>query len=255
MFHAFRHHRVVVERIAELNEMEYDHLRDIEPVSARARDKAMHFLSRRPDLTNGMSVAATPDGGIVMDFIRNGREYLVKIESKGNISIIAGTDGENRTPVSIMSRGIDRDFLQELAEEIPDPLSPEVQRGEGAYQSPVPGFISGGNLSKDKIFEITTDGGQLIGVKNKHTKYGFDLTCFSAPEGAAITVDTIDDVAREMASQGHKVLMARRFNGTRIVSLHDISVFPTSIIKKAKLPSGCRLSELQEVAARRALRS
>jgi len=141
LFHAFRHHRVVVERIAELNEMEYDHLRDIEPVSARARDKAMHFLSRRPDLTNGMSVAATPDGGIVMDFIRNGREYLVKIESKGNISIIAGTDGENRTPVSIMSRGIDRDFLQELAEEIPDPLSPEVQRGEGAYQSPVPGCV------------------------------------------------------------------------------------------------------------------
>jgi hypothetical protein len=246
LFHAFKHHRAVVGRIAELNEMEYDLRSDVEPVSARAYDKAMHLLAWRPDLTNGMSVSAASEGGLLLDLIRNGREYVIRIEPKGAVSIHAGTDGANKSPVSIMSRSIDREFLLELDLEIPDPLRIMEGANDRHYHPPVPGLISAGDFARDKVFSVTTDFGDLIGFKNQSTPHGFDLTCFRVLEGQSIALSEIKGLLKNKDVLERGVMVARRFNKSNVVSLHDISIFPPSLLKKAKLPSGDRLIDLQE---------
>jgi len=45
------------------------------------------------------------------------------------------------------------------------------------------------------------------------------------------------------------VLMARRFNKSSVVSLHDMTIFPSSLLAKGKLPSGDRLIDLQQKIA------
>lgn len=249
MYYAFRHHRAVIDRIAELNEMDYDAKRNIDPVSARARDKAMHFLGRRPDLSIGMSVSATKTGGLVLDFIRNGREYLAKIEEKGVISVLAGTDGEHKEPVSIISRAIDTDFLYALDVQIPDPIGQNRDPSNAIYKIPGSGMIATAMAGEDELYEVRSDTGTLIGVRNQKVSYGFDLTCFRVPEGMNPSMKRADEIAQEVSRLGGGVMLARRFNKGPLVSLHDLSGFPKSLLANGSLKGGRKLIELQRDVA------
>ena len=249
MYYAFRHHLAVIDRIAELNEMDYDAKRDIDPVSARARDKAMHFLGRRPDLSIGMSVSATKTGGLILDFIRHGREYLVKIEEKGVVSVLAGTDGDHKEPVSIISRAITLDFLSQLDTELPDPIGPNSDPASERYRVPASGMIASAMAGRAGVYEVRTDTGTLLGFRNQKISYGFDLTCFRVPEGMNTSSKKVDEIAREVSRIRGGVMLARRFNKGPLVSLHDLTEFPKTLLANGSLQGGCKLIELQEEVA------
>jgi hypothetical protein len=241
MYYAYTHHRAVVNRIVSLHEMDFDVVRGVDPVTARARDNAMHFIARRPDLAIGMSVAGTPEGGLQLDFVRGGREFIISIDDRGGASLVSSSNIAGMSPVTIATKGINQIFMAEIDAHAPDPVSRMIARRN---LTPPPGELHYLDKKASNVVSIQTDESEWIGVKNENARYGFDMTCFRLDEHR--DPKDIDAVLNSTITTGCTVAIARRFEGGPIVSLHDISILPANVIDKGKLPDGQTLLSVQK---------
>lgn len=250
MRYALKHHRAVVDRIVKLHESDYDAKTGKEPVSQKARDNAMHFLSRRPDLAIGMSVAATRSGGLKLDVLRFGREFLIEIDDGGRASLLSGTDTQGLDPVTVSTRAINQVFLAQVELHMPDPL----EHDDRARQLvPAAGELKKSSLDLPGYFHVMSDRGSFLGLEGKNTRYGFDITCFRIPRQVTLVADRICEIIAAIVESGKGILMARRSHESCLVSLYDIGTFPTQILGNAILPCGRRICDVQrEVSESRA---
>jgi hypothetical protein len=250
MYYAIKHHRAVVDQIVQMNTMGIDFMSDLEPVTNAASNNAMHLLSRRTDIAIGMSVKQTSSGGLKLDLLRGGREFVFEIDEKGRVSLVSGAGSAEHEPISIVARCVNQIFLSEIDQLICDP----VKHGDPDLKLiPISGLISKHNEDRVGMHCIAVDTGSYLGMDVHNAKHGFDMLCFNAPVDMAIDLKNARHVIENLVTEGTRVMLGRRFNMSDIFSLHDISTCPDELIRLGVLSCGTRLKQVKEGVNRRRL--
>jgi len=249
MIDAVIHHKKIVELLDEMNAQDFDVLTGAEPLSTKARDNAHHLLARRVDLAIGMSVKLSSSGGLSLDFIRNGREYVIEIDSQGRSSLVAGS-APGREPFGMSHSSINQLFLHKLEQEIPDPVRVDKP---GYDLIPLAGVVVDNMFGRQDVFDVQAHGRRFVGLSVTNARYGFDTACFPVKDGVALALDKRKETVKRCITSGGTVHLGRRFRQTSLISLHDIMCRPEDILRGSKLSCGCGLERIKlEVIQHRA---
>jgi len=234
MFDLIRIHSAVIEYLDLMGRKEFDIFTGAEPLNAKARFNAIHLLARRVDLSLGMSVQIMHDGGVRLDILRNGLEYIIEIDSCGRSAIVSDRG------FGVSRSCINEEFLSELHKEIPDP----TKLPYGHFSSlPLPGVILS---DSERGMEIQVSNMRFVGLPVSSKCLGFDTIFLTVDEEFTLGKGDGIDLLNQIIRSGSDVYLGRRFMETDFVCLHRINDCPDSVIGSRSLSNGIMLKSIRK---------
>lgn len=247
MNYAIQQHRAVIQRLSDMYSEEMPSGDSERPLTARARDAALYMFSRRPDITIGVYLQRTHQGGLRFDILRAQSDYVFEISDIGSISLITSNAAKDATNGSLFADSVHEDFFHRLDKILPDPLS-EVGKYDFPPSLPRSGVYSGQTaLSSGAVLKFIRTSNDLYASCAFHSHlFGFDRIAIPLPPKIKRDGDGILRYMIDMAERGARDIAVSRDTGLGIVNLHPIEMFRSSLSRRLKFNCGYDLFWYQQ---------
>lgn len=203
------HQRAVLERIAALRD---EGTREGVRISEGTALDLIRLTAWRPDLFPGADITVEPNGTVLLEFVRGGRDCLIEFHHSGQVQLVNGLEEGLPELRGAFAREVDEGFLSDLADRLGDPLGKDAHPSLSGFPKIVPVFPGSGRVlrlgdpgSRMLATPVTSPGGRGAMIAAR-PGVGFHEDLFPRMDRLLLRPDTEVLLARPCLLEGHVAL-------------------------------------------------